>query len=88
VSLDEGSYRPLGYNGKDIRMGDHPVVWQHCVGGGRAFFSAMGHKPEAYAEPAYRQLLKGALEWAAGKGGETCPRSLSSARPRPRGPEG
>lgn len=73
VSLDEGSYRPLGYNGKDIRMGDHPVVWQHCVGKGRAFFSAMGHKPEAYAEPAYRALLKGALEWAAGRGGQACP---------------
>jgi hypothetical protein len=73
VSLDEGSYRPLGYNGKDIRMGDHPIVWQHCVGRGRAFFSAMGHRPEAYAEPAYRGLLKGALEWAAGKGGEKCP---------------
>lgn len=72
VSLDEGSYRPLGYNGKDIRMGDHPIVWQHCVGKGRAFFSAMGHRPEAYAEPAYRELLKGALEWAAGKGGERC----------------
>ena len=73
VSLDEGSYRPLGYNGKDIRMGDHPIVWQHCVGRGRAFFSAMGHRPEAYAEPAYRDLLKGALEWAAGRGGERCP---------------
>jgi type 1 glutamine amidotransferase len=72
VSLDEGSYRPLGYNGKDIHMGDHPIVWQHCVGRGRAFFSAMGHRPEAYAEPAYRDLLKGALEWAAGLGGERC----------------
>jgi type 1 glutamine amidotransferase len=72
VSLDEGSYRPIGYNGKDIRMGDHPIVWQHCVGRGRAFFSAMGHRPEAYAEPAYRELLKGALEWAVGKGGERC----------------
>ena len=73
VSLDEASYRPLGYNGKDIRMGDHPIVWQHCVGQGRAFFSAMGHRPEAYAEPAYRDLLKGALEWASDKGGEKCP---------------
>jgi type 1 glutamine amidotransferase len=72
VSLDEASYRPLGYNGKDIHMGDHPIVWQHCVGRGRAFFTAMGHRPEAYAEPTYRELLKGALEWAAGKGGERC----------------
>ena len=72
VSLDEGSYRPLGYNGKDIHMGDHPVVWQHWVGHGRAFFTAMGHRIEAYAEPAYRSLLKGALEWAAGRGGQTC----------------
>ena len=73
VSLDEGSYRPVGYNGKDIRMGDHPIVWQHCVGRGRAFFSAMGHRPQAYAEPAYRDLLQGALEWAARRGGQDCP---------------
>lgn len=72
VSLDESSYRPLGYNGRDIRMGDHPIVWQHCVGRGRAFFTAMGHRSEAYAEPAYRSLLKGALEWAAGRGGQAC----------------
>lgn len=73
VSLDEGSYRPVGYNGKDIRMGDHPIVWQHCVGRGRAFFTAMGHKAEAYSEPAYRALLKGALAWAVGGSGQTCP---------------
>jgi hypothetical protein len=32
----------------------------------------MGHRPEAYAEPAYCDLLQGALEWAVGRGGETC----------------
>ena len=72
VSLDEASYRAVGYDGRDIRMGDHPIVWQHCVGRGRAFFTAMGHRPEAYAEPAYRALLRGALQWAAGRGGEAC----------------
>ncbi|MDB5460610.1 MAG: hypothetical protein JWO72_2351, partial [Caulobacteraceae bacterium] len=73
VSLDEGSYRPMGYNGKDIHMGDHPVVWQRCVGRGRAFFTAMGHRREAYDEAAYRGLLRGALAWAMGLEGERCP---------------
>ncbi|WP_369680254.1 ThuA domain-containing protein [Novosphingobium sp. Chol11] len=47
--LDERSYKPrtkmlaLG-SGRDMRMGaDHPVVWQHRVGKGRALYSALGH---------------------------------------------
>jgi type 1 glutamine amidotransferase len=73
ISLDEGSYRPRGAGGEDLRMGDHPIVWQHCLGRGRAFFTAMGHRAEAYDEPAYRRLLEGAMSWALGLDGERCP---------------
>jgi uncharacterized protein len=66
ATLDESTYVPESW-GQDIRMGaDHPIIWSHCVGRGRAFFSALGHKPEYYAEPPHAQLLEGALAWAAG----------------------
>ena len=65
ATLDEQSYQPEAF-GKSLRMGaDHPVIWKHCVGAGRVFYSAMGHTAESYAEPRYLQLLERAVTWAA-----------------------
>jgi len=67
VSIDETSYTPLMKlfpftKGKDIRMGAvHPLVWWHCVGNGRAFYSALGHTASSYSEPAHLRMIAGAL---------------------------
>ncbi len=46
---------------------DHPIVWAHATGGGgRALYTAMGHTPESYADPAFRHHLTGAIRWVAG----------------------
>lgn len=44
---------------------DHPLVWSRETGpgGGRFLFTALGHSPEAYADPAFRSHLAGALTW-------------------------
>ena len=47
------------------RMGDHPIVWTRCIGQGRVFYSALGHKAATYAEPLHLQMIDGALGWAA-----------------------
>ncbi|MBW2268973.1 MAG: ThuA domain-containing protein [Deltaproteobacteria bacterium] len=76
LSIDETSYQPFArmFGGeKDLRMGDHPVVWSRCVGKGRALYSALGHSTEAYATDEHRALLEGAVAWAAGVEGEGCP---------------
>jgi hypothetical protein len=65
ATLDESTYRPESF-GQDLRMGDHPIIWSHCIERGRAFFSALGHKGEYYAEPLHARLFEGALAWAAG----------------------
>jgi type 1 glutamine amidotransferase len=72
AALDESSYSPVGMLGKDLRMGDHPVVWTRCVKDGRAFYSAIGHLPETYAEPRHVMLLEQAIRWAAGAGPTKC----------------
>ena len=67
ASIDEGSYNPeMKFAGavRDLRMGDHPVVWSRCVGRGRALYSALGHAAEAYDVPEHRRLLENALAWA------------------------
>lgn len=47
---------------------DHPITWSHPTGGGgRAFYTAMGHTDESYCDPLFRHLLVGALRWVAGR---------------------
>jgi uncharacterized protein len=76
ASVDESTYHsfmnlPLS-KPRDIHMVDHPVVWVHCVGNGRAFYSALGHSASTYAEPKHIQLLDGAMAWAMGLDGSKC----------------
>jgi type 1 glutamine amidotransferase len=78
ASLDESSYQPLFKiplpftRPRDLHMGDHPIIWLHCVGNGRAFYSALGHEASAYAEPTHLQMLEGALDWSMGLAGSRC----------------
>ncbi len=43
----------------------HPIAWAHQRFGGRAFYTALGHTPESYAEPAFLALVAQAIEWTA-----------------------
>jgi uncharacterized protein len=87
VTLDEASYAPREIIpfivDKDLRMGrDHPVVWTHCVGNGRAFYSALGHPATAYSEPRHLAMFAGAISWAAGLEGRTCAADREVLRPK------
>ena len=74
--MDEDSYTPvqklLGQE-RDLRMGDHPITWSNCVEKGRAVYTALGHKAEAYDNPPLRQMLENALAWAIGEAEGGCP---------------
>ncbi|MCW3849421.1 ThuA domain-containing protein [Sphingomonas sp. LB-2] len=61
ATLDEASYEPA----PEQRMGTHPIIWTRCVGRGRVFFSALGHKAETYGEPLHLRLIDNALGWAS-----------------------
>jgi type 1 glutamine amidotransferase len=72
ATLDESTYSPIGMGKMDLRMGDHPIAWTNCVGKGRMFYSAIGHRPETYSEPHYVAMLEAAIGWAAVTGKNTC----------------
>ena len=59
MTLDENTY-----SGGD--MGDHPISWCHDTdGGGRSWYTALGHTVESYDEPEFREhLLAGILSAA------------------------
>lgn len=58
--LDERSYEggTMGH--------DHPIAWAHEYGGGRAWYTGLGHTEESYSDPSFLQHLLGGIEWAAG----------------------
>jgi type 1 glutamine amidotransferase len=59
--LDESTYDP-----GSLAMGrDHPVVWWRRAGRGRAFYTALGHTTESYAERPFRRHLGAALAWVS-----------------------
>lgn len=64
LTLDESTYlQPGGEPGTE----DHPIAWYHETGGGRAFYTALGHTEESYSEPAFLHHMLGGIEYAMGR---------------------
>ena len=57
LSVDEATYQG-GTMGAD-----HPLSWCHEYGGGRSFYTALGHAEETYQDPEFLAHLLGALRW-------------------------
>lgn len=68
LSIDESSYNAKVQWGpkKGEGMGQlHPVAWYHNYDGGRAFYTALGHVPTIFSDPAYLEHLYAGIFWAA-----------------------
>jgi type 1 glutamine amidotransferase len=47
--------------------GTHPLAWCHDLpGGGKGFYTALGHTVDSYAEPAFRAHLLGDIASVTG----------------------
>lgn len=71
ATLDESDINMLALSGRDsltvgdLAMGDdHPIIWHHTIGSGRVFYSALGHKAEAYQDDNIQTMLEAAVVWA------------------------
>ena len=68
LSIDESTYKPTGQPGsaKAVGMGKfHPVAWYHEFDGGRSFYTALGHMPSIYSDPAFLEHIYAGIRWAA-----------------------
>lgn len=75
ATLDEKSYKPgtTRFGGPPLEMGaDHPIAWTRCIGKGRSFYSAIGHRPETYSDANYQKMLVDAVEWSANRKAKGC----------------
>ncbi|WP_285705545.1 ThuA domain-containing protein [Microtetraspora sp. NBRC 16547] len=66
ATLDESTYS----GGK---MGaDHPIAWCKPYDGGRSFYTGGGHTAASFAEPAFREHLRGGIAYAMGDAKADC----------------
>ncbi|PPK87151.1 cytochrome c [Neolewinella xylanilytica] len=60
LTVDESTYQ--GGNNPDF----HPMSWYHDFDGGRAFYTALGHTPEAFSEQMFLDHLYAGIRYATG----------------------
>ncbi|MET9358252.1 ThuA domain-containing protein [Streptomyces sp. NPDC006617] len=65
-TIDESTYNGGGMGA------DHPITWCHPQGEGRSFYTGLGHTAESYNDPAFKNLLLGAVRYAAGQAPADC----------------
>jgi len=65
LRIDESSYSP----GNGAMGEDHPISWKRSVGGGRAWYTALGHRNETFADMRFVLHVRGGLLWAMGREG-------------------
>lgn len=59
ATIDEATY-------SGGTMGDdHPMIWSHALTGGRALYSALGHVPALWNDPAFVNHVVDGLRWVA-----------------------
>lgn len=63
ASIDEETYDPQ----KNIKMGDHPVIWTNEHVKARNIYIAMGHFPALFQDENYTTLVRNAIFWAVKK---------------------
>jgi type 1 glutamine amidotransferase len=70
MSLDEATY-------SGGSMGDHPITWCQAYGGGRAFYTGLGHTEQSYTEANFTRMLLGGIQYAGGAQAADCsPRAV------------
>jgi type 1 glutamine amidotransferase len=68
LGVDESTYNAKVQwgNKKTDGMGKmHPLSWYHDFDGGRAFYTALGHVPANFNDPAFLNHLYAGIFWAA-----------------------
>jgi type 1 glutamine amidotransferase len=61
LTVNEASYKGGGMGA------DHPIAWCHEFGGGRSWYTALGHSTDSYSsDQAFATHLLGGIVWSSG----------------------
>lgn len=73
LTLDESSNAFLtAYALTRGGTGDHPISWCRPYGGGRSWYTGMGHRSAVWRDVRFQKMLLGGVLWAAGRTGGGC----------------
>ena len=67
---DQGTLKKPGKGNFESVMDNpnlYPLAWSHEFEGGRAWYTALGHKSEHYSDPLFVKHLEGGIAWAMGE---------------------
>lgn len=68
LAVDESTYNPEAKSSTKTGKGMgsfHPISWYQLFDGGRSFYTALGHLPAVYKDPAFLQHIYAGIYWAA-----------------------
>jgi type 1 glutamine amidotransferase len=70
ANVDENSYVCKSASDKNVKMGDHPVVWvdDSAAYKGRNVYIFMGHSDSLFLNTAWTRLFRNSIFWVAGTG--------------------
>lgn len=71
-----------GMEGADYQRGPFPVIWARRHGGGRVYYTALGHLPEEWEDQAFLTSLVGGIRWAFGDRQAHMTTNLAEVAPR------
>ncbi|MGA9799154.1 MAG: ThuA domain-containing protein [Terriglobales bacterium] len=70
-----------GMKGEPYQRAPYPATWARMHGSGRVFYTAMGDRPENWANTFFLNLLAGGIRWSIGDAKATLTRNLAEATP-------
>lgn len=70
--------------GSEYRRPRFPLAWIRREGKGRVYYNAMGHREDVWASERFRQMLAGAVRWAASGTDAALAANLSQVAPQAR----
>lgn len=68
LTVDEADFTEPNVPEGPSMGADHPVAWTKAFGGGRSFYTNLGHRPETWTDPRFVTHLLEGIRWAAGGG--------------------
>jgi uncharacterized protein len=70
-----------GMKGAPYDRPPYPMTWARMEGKGRVFYTAIGDRPENWANPFFLNLLSGGIRWAIGDARASLEHNLMEAAP-------
>lgn len=67
--------------GDEYKRPPYPNTWARKEGDGRVFYTSMGHREDVWTNPIFRDILTGALRWAAGDVKAEIPANVKEVAP-------